>query len=100
MLTAQLWQHKTLAFAQQAPDQENLAAFWQQNRLLRSRIMRCYEPGLRAPTPLAGQITLSLRVLPNGSVTGVRTLNDPGLTTITDAVGFLSFLGLATVFYT
>ena len=53
---------------------------------LRSRIMRCYEPGLRAPTPLAGQITLSLRVLPNGSVTGVRTLNDPGLTTITDAV--------------
>ena len=36
MLTAQLWQHKTLAFAQQTPERENLAAFWQQNRLLRS----------------------------------------------------------------
>jgi TRAP-type C4-dicarboxylate transport system substrate-binding protein len=53
---------------------------------MRSRLMRCYAPALRAPTPISGQITLTLSVLPNGSLASVRTLNAPELTTITDLV--------------
>jgi hypothetical protein len=53
---------------------------------LRPRILRCYEPALRAPTPISGQVTFELRISTHGGVVGIRRLNAPALTTITEPV--------------
>lgn len=53
---------------------------------LRPRILRCYEPALRAPTPISGQVTFELRISTNGGIVGIRQLNAPALTTITQPV--------------
>lgn len=50
----------------------------------RARLVRCYEPARRAPTPIAGQITFELRISTNGGVIGIRALNNPQLTTISE----------------